>query len=457
MKKFIILFLTLLLPSVCPPKAHTAEADSTRTTPEFWQKICRSYHMDNYFERKNHRRLQERLNEASYRYLEELDRIIYRDAYVADYVQSIFAQVSPEETDGYKAGQLAIDILQSPVPDAFILPNGTLLITTGLLCTLDSEEELKAIIATELAHYVLNHPVRNMFRAKRANAWGVALLAVASIGAVALDAAAEDSYYYGNDNRTAERVAACVTAIAGAGAVASIATADALTNPAQLGDLGMKYKRGQEYEADRIAILYLMYNDIPVNALPSALKKIRAYYEQEPHNNHPTRYNNKKALKKRLARLSGEEDFPPNHFYRKATSDVLTFNAAMYQNDRQYQRAEQLVRKNIDERLASDYDYLILVKSRMARSNTPESNQECLELLEKARSLSSSPNLDIRKQEILLLLRMRKQAKASDALHEYLEMLREYSGQRNIHDEERKWIEAETGWAQKTLNKIGML
>lgn len=457
MKKLIILFLALLLPSVCPLKAQTAEADSTRTTAEFWQKICRNYQMDNYFQRKSHRRQQEKLNEASNRYLEELERIMYRDAYVVDYVQGIFAQVTPEETDSHKAGHPAIDILQSPAPDVFILPNGTMLITTGLLCTLDSEEELKAVIATELAHYVLNHPVRNVFRAKRANAWGVALLAVASIGAMALDAAAEDNYYYGNDNRTTETVAACVTAIAGAGAVASIATADKLTNPEQLGDLGMKYNREQEYEADRVAILYLMYSDIPVNALPSALKKIRAYYDEEPHSTHLTRYNNKKALKKRIAKLSGEEEFPHNHFYRKAISDVLTFNAAMYQNDRQYLRAEQLVLKNIDEHLASDYDYLILVKSRMARRNTPESNRQCLELLEKARALSSSPNLDINKQEILLLLRMHKQAKAADALHEYLEMLREYNQQGNIHNEERKWIETETGWAQKTLNKIGLL
>ena len=131
-------------------------------------------------------------------------------------------------------------------------------------------------MASELAHYVLNHPVRNVLRAKRTNAWGVALLAVASIGAVALDVATENSYYYDDDNHTAETIAASVTAIAGVGAVASIAAAEALINPAQLGDLGMKYKRQQEYEADLVSKLYLMYNDIPANALSSALKKIKA-------------------------------------------------------------------------------------------------------------------------------------------------------------------------------------
>lgn len=158
MKKFTILFLTFMLSAVCSLSAQTAETDSTRTAPQFWQKICRNYQMDNYFERKSHRRIQERLNEASYRYLEELGQIMYRDAYGVDYVQGIFAQVSPGETERNTTRCPAIDILQSPVPDAFILPNGTMLITTGLLCTLDSEEELKAVIATELAHYVLNHP-----------------------------------------------------------------------------------------------------------------------------------------------------------------------------------------------------------------------------------------------------------------------------------------------------------
>lgn len=457
MKKFFILLVAFLLPCACLIKAQPTETDSLKTPSEFWQKICRNNQMDDYFQRKSHRRLQEKLNEASQRYLEELGQILYSDAYVTDYVQSIFAQVSPEETDRNKVGYPAIDILQSPVPDAFILPNGTMLITTGLLCTLDSEEELKAIIATELAHYVLNHPVRNVLRAKRANAWGVALLTVATIGAAALDATAENSYDYNDDNHTAETLAACVTAITGVGAVAAIATADALTNPPRLGDLGMKYTREQEYEADRVATLYLTSTNIPTNALPSALKKIRAYYEEEPHYTHPTRYNDKKALKKRIKRLAPDEEFPHNHYYRKAISDVLTFNAAMYQNDRQYQRAEQLVWKNIHENLASDYDYLILVKSRMARRNTAESNQECLQLLEKARALSPSPNLDINKQKILLLLRMHKQAKAADVLHEYLEMLRNYCQQNNIHDDERRWIEAEAGWAQKTLNKIGML
>lgn len=78
-------------------------------------------------------------------------------------------------------------------------------------------------------------------------------------------------------------------------------------------------------------------------------------------------------------------------------------------------------------------------------------------LLEKARKISPSTNLDINKQEIVLLLRMKKQARAADALQHYMEMLRDYAQQDKLVDDERRWIEEETGWAEKTLDQIHLL
>ena len=48
-----------------------------------------------------------------------------------------------------------------------MLPNGSMVISTGLLCTLDSEDELAAVIACELGHFVLDHQVNNIYRAER--------------------------------------------------------------------------------------------------------------------------------------------------------------------------------------------------------------------------------------------------------------------------------------------------
>ena len=94
-----------------------------------------------------------------------------------------------------------------------MLPNGTMLISTGLLCTLDSEDELAAIIANEMSHFVLDHQVNNIYRAerraKRAAFWGTVLAVTAE---VALEVA------YWDDDDTA----------LGVGAVASIGSIAAL-------------------------------------------------------------------------------------------------------------------------------------------------------------------------------------------------------------------------------------
>lgn len=56
-----------------------------------------------------------------------------------------------------------------------------------------------------------------------------------------------------------------------------------------------------------------------------------------------------------------------------------------------------------------------------------------MKLLEKAREIATARNLDINKQEILLLMRMNKQAKAADKLKEYLDLLAEYKQQNDMN------------------------
>ena len=135
----------------------------------------------------------------------------------------------------------------------------------------------------------------------------------------------------------------------------------------------------------------------------------------------------------------------------------MTFNAAMYQGDKRYKMAEQLVCKNIDNKVASDHDYVILVKARMAQANTPESNESCLKLLEKAKEIATARNLDINKQEILLLMRMNKQVKAADKLKEYRDLLMQYQQQNALGSEESGWIGEEMNWTEKMLSKISLL
>lgn len=126
-----------------------------------------------------------------------------------------------------------------------MLPNGAMLVSTGLLCTIDSEEELEAIIANEMVHFILDHQVDNVSRAetraKRAAFWADVL------GTVAM-AADDTNWMYGYD----ERVGAIELA-------ASIGTIAALINVRTVNRLGMDYSSKQELQADRIARDYLAF------------------------------------------------------------------------------------------------------------------------------------------------------------------------------------------------------
>ena len=322
-----------------------------------------------------------------------------------------------------------------------MLPNGTMLISTGLLCTLDSEDELAAVIASEMAHFVLDHQINNIYRAerraKRAAFWGTVLAVTAE---VALDVA-----YWDDDN----------TAL-GVSAVASIGSIAALLNVNVINRLGMKYKNNQEYAADRIARELLAFKGMNPDGLSSALAKIIGFYNIQNRGDNLLRYGSIDNLRKRIDK-SGEAESQSSRPYLRTMSDVVTFNAAMNMADQRYDDAIRLVQKNINNNLVSDHDYIILVKSQMALYNTEEVNEECATLLWKARELAGdNPNLDIYKQEILLLMRMNKQAKAASTLKEYLGLLSRYQKQ-GVQAEDEEWANKEINWANQLLNKISRL
>lgn len=374
-------------------------------------------------------------------YLYKLEEIGYDDDFTTSYVQNIFAKLTATGIDPNRNERLNVRVIQSPEPDAYMLPNGTMLISTGLLCTLDSEDELAAVIASEMAHFVLDHQINNIYRAerraKRAAFWGTVLAVTAE---VALDVA-----YWDDDN----------TAL-GVSAVASIGSIAALLNVNVINRLGMKYKNNQEYAADRIARELLAFKGMNPDGLSSALAKIIGFYNIQNRGDNLLRYGSIDNLRKRIDK-SGEAESQSSRPYLRTMSDVVTFNAAMNMADQRYDDAIRLVQKNINNNLVSDHDYIILVKSQMALYNTEEVNEECATLLWKARELAGdNPNLDIYKQEILLLMRMNKQAKAASTLKEYLGLLSRYQKQ-GVQAEDEEWANKEINWANQLLNKISRL
>ena len=396
-----------------------------QTDREFWQQIYLKNHLYEYFSDRGYKH---KLRQES-------------DEECLEYVQGVFSKLNATTIDSNRGESLNIRIIQSPEPDAFMLPNGSMVISTGLLCTLDSEDELAAVIACELGHFVLDHQVNNIYRAerraKRAAFWADVFATTAS---AALDVA------YWDDNEDAY----AVSLVADIGAIASLLSIPATDR------LGMKYKTSQEISSDRLARQLLAFKGYNPDGIASALGKIIGYYNLHQRNKDIPRYGSIGNLQKRIEK-AGESHSLSARPYLRTTSDVVSFNASMNYANKRYKETARLIRKNIDNRLATDNDYIILVKAEMALSNTEEVNNRCLAMLDKAQEMAgTSPNLDIYKQKILLLMRMNKQAQAADILKEYITLLSAYEGQ-GIEGTEKEWTNKEIGWANQMLDRISRI
>ena len=416
------------------------QLDPPENNQEFWQHVYLKNKLFQYFKKNGYReKLRTEIDEECKDYLYKVNDIAYKDDYITSYVQSIFAKLTATGHDLNRKERLNIRVIQSPNPDAYMLPNGSLLISTGLLCTLDSDDELAGIIASEMAHFVLDHQIDNIYRAerraKRAAFWADILQTTA-------DAALDIAYWNNNDKALA------------IGTAATIGTIGAVLNMDIVNRLGMQYKLKQEILADRIACEFLTFNKFNPDGLSSALHKIALYYYNSKFNSKELiRYGSLEELRTRYSKL-GIVDVPSNRNYLKSTQDIITFNATMNLADERYEEASRLIEKSIQHNLATDNDYVILVKAQMALYNTQEVNEECMTMLWKAQELAGdNPNLDIYKQEILLFLRMNKQAKAAEKLKVYMDLLSAYESQK-IEGEELAWTMKEKDWANQLLNKI---
>lgn len=407
-----------------------------KTKEQFWLAECLNANLFEFYDRKGYRsELRQELIEESDDYLQGLSDIYYDEAYINDYIRTIFNGIAPRKLNNKRPEQASIKIIQAPEPYTNMLSNGTLLVSTGLLSTLDSVEELTAIIAASVAHYAMDHPVNNVAkeisRARRAEFWGGFLVAVA--GGVEM-AIAENNEHY----------------IPG-GIFLTAAVADAALNYSATKRLGMGYTDKQRKEADRITVNFLKFANMNPTALTSALFKINQYYRQEQmaYDSDNGCFGN---LTQRVSQLAKNEEFK-NRSYQRTMAGVNTTNAIIQLNSRNYDAAKRLTQRNIDNKLASDEDYVVLVKAHMETENSSEANEKCLELIQEAMLLDTIPNLELYKQKILLLMRLNKQAKATEVIKEYTTLLSDFKEQCS-NNEDTQWATKEIQWANKLYTQL---
>lgn len=400
----------------------------------FWFAEYINNNMLAHYKRKGYRHplRGEVMNDAA-DYLGSLDGLFYNDRLTNHYVQDVFKEIAPKQLDRKRPERLKLEILKSPNPDAYMLGNGTLMITTGLLSVVDSKDELVAMMTNEIAHYVLDHQVVNIgkerSRVRRARVWG----SVLAFSAVALETSIST-----NNPRYIPGGIMLTASIAGE-----------VINAAAIRKLGMGYSDAQYFEADDIAARYLRMKGMNTAALSSALYKIKTYYQMENDDYALSRKGGYANVDKRLARLEHAESGIDPAFAREM-AEVTSFNAIVLYKSENYPAAERLIEKKTRAGTATGDDWLVYVQSRMAHADNTEENERNLELIRRVKNTSDIPNLGIYKQEIVLLLRLKRNAEAVGAIGEYKLMLDDFRREATASDD-IDWANAELGWSDKML------
>ncbi len=84
------------------------------------------------------------------------------DSFVVNTIDSIVSRICTSNL--IEREHIKIHILQKDEVNAFALPNGHLVVYSGLILAADNQEELSGVICHELAHIQLNHVMKKLIR-----------------------------------------------------------------------------------------------------------------------------------------------------------------------------------------------------------------------------------------------------------------------------------------------------
>lgn len=389
--------------------------------------------------------LRKEIEEDAKTYLDELKKsgLLYEDVALEDYLHCLMLDMMPRQFISERHAIPYVRLIKSPAPDILMLGNGCMLISTGMLTLLDSEEELYAMMSREVAHYVMDHAVitinKNVARANRAAFWGD-VLEVLTVATEEYLASKDKNYVPGLIYTTGDVI-------------------NSLVNANIMERMGLTYLPDQEKEADKLAIEYLQFSKHDPVHLTSALKKMQSYFLRVQDSRVFYRYQVHNNLHERVKRLQEQypiSEQPEDRIYLKQTASVVSFSAGLLGYNGDYAEASILAEKNINSLLASADDYVIQAQCLMKQSNSKETWKTCHALLDKADALNEGKSINATRQRILLLLRQERLQEATEQLQSYIELVNQQLAlpQTNYQLEQLK---SESYWAQQLLGRLEVL
>jgi Zn-dependent protease with chaperone function len=289
------------------------------------------------------------------------NNLFYIDSYLEARLYGLLRMVYPVRHSDKRPGVMSIRILTDIVPDAWVGPDGTLVISTGMITAVNSEAELMALMAQEVAHFALDHPLTN---------YRNLLLSMAE--------------------------------------------------PA-LGNL-IRYSTKQEMAADLCAVSVLRLYHIDPSALTSMLTKVIEagelmgnYYLGSSNGFFPDAAT--RALTYRdTARWHSAS-------YEKMIAPVISYNAFNAYNQSQYLLCYRLLERNIASGAATPDDLVLLSQAMMNLSGSDQEDENALAVVRSLTGSMQEPPPGAFRQEALLLFRLGRRDEAGKALDRYDEAL----------------------------------
>lgn len=361
--------------------------------------------------------------------------LIYKDSYLEECLQSMLTSIHSVTLKDSRPGNLSIKVNLNNSPQAFVLPNGTIMISTGMLSLIDSEEELTAILAHEIAHFVLDHYVENIIKIakkkKNAEFWaGMAIVAAATGDAYM---ATQDPYHpYG-----------VITA-------STIILASAVVNDI-IAQLGLKFSRKQEEQADKMARLLLNHLNISSNALATVFEKLRSYFVSVGDYSQFSSKGKHPSINLRIAEAGTPE---PEKFISKSyylmISNVNTSNAYLEFDNHHFKEANRIIDRNFFANIATEDDYILKAKLIRNLFNDEENMNKALDYLIKGESLNVTERFTLSKEKGLTFIRLNRITEAKIAFENYLKAISDFEG-------DNMWISNEIEWTKKMIFKCGQI
>jgi hypothetical protein len=327
------------------------ENQSTHINSNGWQTDLRSTLRDDFYE---------------YASQMEINGLVFRDEYLEDYLRQLLLIVHPRALIKEMPARLNILMIKAIKPEVFTFDNGTIVMTTGMLASTRSEQELLSILSEQTAHVVLDHHLMNItmeIRNERSAEFWTAFATIAS--AVAMEFS---NIRYGTHFHTGDLVLAGLSAAAISDAIVQSTGAD--------------FNSEQKQNAKELS---------------------GAFMED----------------------LQQRENFEylPDKEYMINISSALSTTAWMEYHHHNYDQSMQYMDRVFELGIANEEDYLLRAKLTRTLSNTYQSNAEALRLINTALAMNDFDFVEALAEKGLILIRLGEVAEAREVFVSYKEAI----------------------------------